>query len=65
MLPSRRGRKAVRGQSGNAAQSHAVAISAQQNGATLARWAGSPFTANEDKMEVVCNSFLSLAWVVQ
>lgn len=60
MLPSHGGRKAVRGQSGNTAQSHALAIPGQQNGATLARQAGSHFTANEGKMEVVCNTFLSL-----
>lgn len=55
-LPSHRGRKAVRRWSEAAAQSHALAIPGQQHSASLARWAGSQLTANEHKMEEVCNS---------
>lgn len=55
MLPSREGREAVRGQSGNTGQSHAV-VPGQQNSARLARQTGSYFIANNDNVDLQYHS---------
>lgn len=60
MLPSREGRKAVRGQSGSTGQSHAL-VPGQQNSAPLARQAGSYFVANDDNVDLQYCSELVLS----